>query len=69
MRQNNTFLFEEVPFAKNAQRIGKTFHEIISILMFLHRKPQVKSMIIFLFHIVLYCYKKYDGSVEKWGFG
>ena len=39
-----TFQFEEDPFAKNAQFVGKTFIEVFLLLSFLQTKPQNKSM-------------------------
>ena len=42
-RQSNTFQFEENPFAKNADIIGKIVFEVSLILKLLQTKPQAKS--------------------------
>ena len=34
----------EVPFAKNAQGISKSYHAVILLMKFLQTKPQVTSM-------------------------
>ena len=36
--------FDEDPFAKNAQSIGKIYHEILKVMKFLQTRPQVKNM-------------------------
>ena len=41
---NKNFRFEEHPFAKNAQGIGKICHEVLLLMKFLHTKLQVKNM-------------------------
>ena len=43
-RQSGTFQFEEDPFRKKVQGIGKIYHEVLLVLKFLQTKPQVKSM-------------------------
>ena len=37
-------LFDEDLFAKNAQGISKTYHEVFLLTKFLQTKPQVKNM-------------------------
>ena len=37
------FRFEEDPFAKNAQGVSKSYHEVL-LMKFLQTKPQVKNM-------------------------
>ena len=44
MRHSNTFQFEEDPFAKNVQGIGKQFLEVSLLKKFLQTKPHVESM-------------------------
>ena len=41
---NKNVRFEEDPFAKNAQGIGKIYHEVLMLMRFLQTKPQVKNM-------------------------
>ena len=36
--------FDEDPFAKNAQGISKTYHEVLNLMKLLQTKPQVKNM-------------------------
>ena len=36
------FKFEKDPFSKNAQSIGKIYHEVLLLMKFSHTKPQVK---------------------------
>ena len=40
---NMNIKFED-PFAKNAQCISKTYHEVLKLMKFLQTKPQVKNM-------------------------
>ena len=41
---NKNFRFEEDPFSKNAEGIGKVYHEVLMLMKFLQTKPQVKNM-------------------------
>ena len=41
---NKNFRFGEDPFAKNAEGIGKIYHEVLMLMKFLQTKPQVKKM-------------------------
>ena len=43
-RQSGTFQFEEDPFSKNVQGIGKYYHEVLVLIKFLQTKPQVKNL-------------------------
>ena len=43
-RQNGIFQFEEDPFSKVAQGIGKNYHEVLLLMKFLRTKPQVKNL-------------------------
>ena len=43
-RQIKSFQFEEYPFSRNVQGIGKIYHEILLIMNFLQTKPKFKSM-------------------------
>ena len=43
-RQSGVFQFEEDPFRKGDQGIGKIYHEVLSLMKFLQNKPQVKNM-------------------------
>ena len=43
-RQSGTFQFEEYPFSKNVQGIGKICQEVLLLRNFLQTKLQVKSM-------------------------
>ena len=38
------FRFGEDPFAKNAQGVSKSYHEVLLLMKFLQTKPQVKNM-------------------------
>ena len=38
------FRFEEDTFAKNAQGVSKSYHEVLLFMKFLQTKPQVKNM-------------------------
>ena len=38
------FRFGEDPFAKNAQGVSKSYHEVLLSMKFLQTKPQVKNM-------------------------
>ena len=40
---NMNIRMDEDPFAKNAQRISKIYHEVVLLNKFLHTKPQVKN--------------------------
>ena len=51
---NMNIRMDENPFAKNAQRISKIYHEVLLLIKFLHTKPQVKKMNID-YWFVLYC--------------
>ena len=41
---SKNFRFEEDPFAKNAEGIGKIYHEVLMLMKFLQTKPEVKNM-------------------------
>ena len=41
---NMKIRMDEDPFAKNAQNINKTYHEVLWLLKFLQTKPSFKSM-------------------------
>ena len=41
---NMSIRFNEDPFAKNAQVISKSHHEVLLLMKFLQTKPQVKDM-------------------------
>ena len=43
-RQGNTFQFEEDPFSKNVEGIGKIYHEVLLLMKFLQTKPLVKNL-------------------------
>ena len=43
-RQSGTFQFEEDPFSKNVQGIGKFHHDVLLLMKFLQTKPKVKGM-------------------------
>ena len=43
-RQNGNFQFEEDLSSKNAQGIGKIYHEVILLMKFLQTKPLVRKM-------------------------
>ena len=36
--------FEEDPFSKNVQGVGKIYHEILLSMKVLHTKPQIRNM-------------------------
>ena len=36
--------FEEDPFSKNVQGVGKIYHEILLSMKVLHTKPQIKNV-------------------------
>ena len=38
------FHFDEDPYSRNAQSIGKFLHEVLLMIKFLQTKPQVKNM-------------------------
>ena len=42
--KHKNFQTQEDPFSKNAEGIGKIYHEVILLLNFLQTKPQVKNM-------------------------
>ena len=42
LRQSGHFHFDEDPFAKNAQKMVKVFHQVILLEKFLETKPQIK---------------------------
>ena len=44
--ENMNIRFDEDPFAKTAQGIGKIYHEVLKLMKFLQAKPQVKNLII-----------------------
>ena len=43
-RESNTFQFEEYPFSKDVQAIGKKYHEVFLLTKILQTDPQVKKM-------------------------
>ena len=43
MKRTN-FQTQEDPFAKNVQGIGKIYHEVLLLMIFLQTKPSVKNM-------------------------
>ena len=43
-RQSGNFQFEEDPFSKYVQGIGKFYHEVLLLVKFLQTKPQIKNM-------------------------
>ena len=43
-KQGGYFQYKEDPSVKNAQSVGKIFHEVSLLLKFLQTKPQVKSV-------------------------
>ena len=43
-RQSGFFQFEEYPFRKGVQGIGKNYHELLLLLKLLQTKRQVKNM-------------------------
>ena len=46
---------DEDPFAKNAQSVSKSYHEVLFSMKFLQSKPQVKNMNITIMLFILYC--------------
>ena len=42
--KNKNFRYDEDPFPKNAQGVGKIYHEVLILMKFLQTKPQVKNM-------------------------
>ena len=44
MTQTNTFVFEEDRFSKGAQGGAKKFHEVLLLMNFSQKKPQVKNV-------------------------
>ena len=42
-RQSGTFQFEEDPFSKNVQGIGKSYHEVLLLMKFSQIKPPIKN--------------------------
>ena len=44
MKRINFQTNQEDPFAKNAEGIGKLYHEVILLMKFLQTKPQIKNM-------------------------
>ena len=55
--QRGSFQFDDNPFCKNAQSIGKIFCEVTILMKFLPTKPPNKCPN-FLFKIDFFCYKK-----------
>ena len=43
-KRSKTFHFEEDGFSRNAQIIGKIYHEVVILIKFLQAKLQVKNM-------------------------
>ena len=43
-RQSGNFPFEEDPFSKNVQNIGKIYHEVLLMMKILQTKSQVRKM-------------------------
>ena len=43
-RQSGAFQFEEDPFSKNVQGIGKYYHEVFLLIKVLQTKPSFKNM-------------------------
>ena len=42
-RQSGTFQFEDDPFSKIVQGVGKINHEVLLLMSFVQTKPQVNS--------------------------
>ena len=57
---NMNIRMDEDPFSKNAQGIGKIYHEVIFLLKFLQTKPQVKNMNIKYYDLYYTIIKKRD---------
>ena len=53
------FRFEEDPFAKNAQSVSKSYHEVL-LMKFLQTKPQVKNMNINYYDLYYTVFKNRD---------
>ena len=43
-RQSGTFQFEEDPFSRNVEGIGRFYHKTLIVMKFSQTKPQVNNM-------------------------
>ena len=59
-RQTATFHFEEDPFRKIAERIKKSYLEVLMLMIFLQTKPQVKGIDINYYDLYYTVFKNRD---------
>ena len=59
---NMNIIFDEDPFAKNAQGISRIYHEVLLLMKFLQTKPQVKNMNIIYYYLYYTVIKNRDGN-------
>ena len=52
--------FDEDPFAKSDQGIGKIYHEVLMLMKFLQTEPQLKNMNINYYHLNYNVFKNKD---------
>ena len=64
---NRNFIYEEDPFAKNAQGLIKKYHEVLLLNKLLQTKPQVKNMIINYYDFYYTLIKNRDDLYEDNG--
>ena len=60
------FRFEKDPFAKNAQGIGKIYHEVLMLMKFLKTKLQVKNMNINYFDLYYTVFINRNEKIYNW---
>ena len=58
------FKFKEDTFSKNAQGIGKLYHEVMLLMKFLQTRPQVKKMNIKFYALYYNVIKNRDDKYE-----
>ena len=62
-RQSGTFHFEEDPFSKGVQGIGKLYHEVLLLMKFLQTKLHVKNLNISYYDLYYTVIKNRDDNL------
>ena len=64
MKNINFQTYQQDPFAKNAQGISKTYHEILLLMKFLQTKPEVRNMNIIYYDLYYTVIKTRDENKD-----
>ena len=64
MKNKNFQTYQQDRFSKNAQGISKIYHEVLLLMKFLQRKPQVKNMNIIYYDLFYTVIKTRDENKD-----